>query len=262
MTSVNLENIPTNFSFQQGSGAVPEIGEVVIHVAEITTMTPQDLTLLSLHEQEKVCSMSAPAVRDRFVAGRKMIRQNLSLWFGADPSAICLEVGESGKPFLKEDPSFHFSISHSGELLLGAFSRAEIGVDLECQRDVETATLAERFFSAEEARYLNEYSDGDKARDDFFRLWTCREAAIKADGRGMGALLASTRVLLPAKPKEPSQLTESAASEHSLREMNEFIEVKIANEYWQVLAWQLRGGYYAALALRQQPTLIHWRDFR
>ena len=262
MTSVNLENIPTNFSFQGGSASAPEIGEVVIHVAEITPMTSQDLTLLSLDEQEKARSMTAPAVRDRFVAGRKMIRQNLSLWLGTAPSAICLEVGESGKPFVQEDPSLHFSISHSGELLMAAFSREEIGIDLERQRDVETAALAKRFFSAEEARYLNKCSDGDKASDDFFRLWTCREAAIKADGRGMGVLLTSTRVVLPPKPIELNQSTESAASESSCAEMNEILEVMIANECWQVLPWRLRGGYHAALALRQRPTLIHWRDFR
>jgi 4'-phosphopantetheinyl transferase len=262
MTSVNLENIPANFSFQGRSASVPEIGEVVIHVAEITAMTSQDLTLLSLEEQEKARSMTTPAVRERFVAGRKMIRQNLSLWLGADPSAICMEVGESGKPFVKEDPSLHFSISHSGELLMAAFSRTEIGVDLERQRDIQTEALAKRFFSSEEARYLNECSDGDTVSDDFFRLWTCREAAIKADGRGMGSLLASTRVVLPPKPINPIHPIESAASEHSRAEMNEILEVMIANECWQVLPWRVRGGYHAALALRQRPTLIHWRDFR
>jgi phosphopantetheinyl transferase len=262
MTSVNLENILENFSFQGRSAPVPEFGEVVIHVAEIAPVTSCDLMVLSLEEQEKARSIAAPAVRERFVAGRKMIRQTLSLWLGSDPSTICLEVGESGKPFVKVDPSLHFSISHSGERLMAAFSREEIGVDLECQRDVEIALLAKRFFSPEEARYLNEYSDGEKASDAFFRLWTCREAAIKADGRGMGSLLASTRVVFPPKPIEPNQLIESSASEPPCAEMNEFIEVMIAKECWQVLPWRLRGGYHAALALRQRPTLIHWRDFR
>jgi 4'-phosphopantetheinyl transferase len=220
-------------------------------------MTSQDLTLLSLDEQEKAHSMTAPAVRDRFVAGRKMIRENLSLWLCSDPSTICLEVGGSGKPFVKEDPSLHFSISHSGELLMAAFSREEVGVDLERQRDVEAMALAKRLFSTEEACYLNEFSNGDKASDAFFRLWTCREAAIKADGRGMGALLTSTRVVLPPKPIEPNQPIESPCAE-----MNEIIEVMIAKECWQVIPWRLRGGYHAALALRQRPTLIHWRDFR
>ena len=57
--------------------------------------------------------MGASEVRDRFVAGRHLLRQTLAPWLGMDPSAIELVVGEGGKPYVKQDPSLHFSISHS-----------------------------------------------------------------------------------------------------------------------------------------------------
>jgi len=250
MTSINLEIIPPNFSLHSDSAYIPKVGEVLILVTGITPEASLDLSVLTFEEQQKASSIGAPDVRDRFVAGRQVIRQTLAPWLGIDPAAIGLGVGESGKPFVKQDPSLHFSISHSGEMLLAAFSRAEIGLDLERQRDVEREALARRFFSPAEAHYLAASTDLEKGKEQFFRFWTSREAAIKADGRGMGALLGSTRVILPP---------ESTANEPPV---SASLEVMIGNERWKVIPWRLRGGYHAALALRQWPTLIHWRDLR
>ena len=249
MTSINLEIIPTDFSPHSNSAYIPKVGEVLLLATEITPWASLDLGVLSFEEQQKARSIGASDVRDRFVAGRQVIRQTLSPWLGIDPADIGLGVGESGKPFVKQDPSLHFSISHSGGMLLAAFSRAEIGVDLERQRHVEREALARRFFSVDEAKYLADSRDQEKGKECFFRFWTSREAAIKADGRGMGTLLASTQVILP------SDSTIEPPSSESL-------EVMIGNERWKVIHWRLRGGYHAALALRQSPTLIHWRDLR
>ena len=251
MTSINLEIIPTNFLIQSDSAYIPEVGEVLILATGIMPGAFLDLGVLSFEEQQKARSIGASDVRDRFVAGRQMIRQTLSPWLGIDPAAISLGVGESGKPFVRQDPSLHFSISHSGEMLLAAFSRTEIGVDLERQRHVERKALARRFFSAAEDQYLAASTDEEMGKEQFFRLWTSREAAIKADGRGMGALLGSTRIILPWG-------WESAIEPP----VSDSLEVMIGNERWKVIPWRLRGGYHAALALRQWPTLIHWRDLR
>ncbi|MEI6376365.1 MAG: 4'-phosphopantetheinyl transferase superfamily protein [bacterium] len=250
MTSINLEIIPPSFSLNSDFAYIPEVGDVVVLAADIRPATSPDLSGLSFDEQRRARSMGASEVRDRFVAGRHLLRQTLAPWLGMDPSAIELVVGEGGKPYVKQDPSLHFSISHSGEILLAAFSRTDIGVDLERQRDIETESLARRFFSAEEAQYLAGSPIKGKEMECFFRFWTCREAAIKADGRGMGELLGSTRVIL----RSESGVSESASSES--------LGVEIGNDLWKVIPWRLRGGYHAALALKQQATLIHWRDLR
>ena len=66
----------------------------------------------------------------------------------------------------------------------------------------------------------------------------------------MGELLGSTRVILRSEPG----VSESASSDS--------LGVEIGNDLWKVIPWRLRGGYHAALALKQQATLIHWRDLR
>jgi 4'-phosphopantetheinyl transferase len=73
-----------------------------------------------------------------------------------------------------------FNLSHSGELALCAVaSDREVGVDVKRVRAVpEMRRIVERFFPGEEA--------GDPAA--FFRLWTRREAFVKATGRGLAGL--------------------------------------------------------------------------
>jgi len=131
-----------------------------------------------------------------------------------------------------------FSISHSGELVAAVFSSKAAGIDLESERDVDAAALARRFFSEREAALV--MGIGDK--ELFFRLWVCREAAIKGNGRGMASLLAGTEVLSP--------LTEPPLS------------VMVLGESWQTLPFTLAHGYHGAVAFRELPQVILWCDLR
>ena len=83
--------------------------------------------------------------------------------------------------------------------------------------------------------------EGDDATDRFFRLWCCREAVIKADGRGMATLLDSTKVL----PGDAVPLS-----------------VMTGEVVWNVYPWKLEERYHAALALTGEPSLINWCDLR
>ena len=61
----------------------------------------------------------------------------------------------------------------------------EIGVDVECfDRRVECLALARRYFAPSEITAL-EALDGAGQRQLFFRLWTSKEAAMKATGEGL-----------------------------------------------------------------------------
>ena len=75
------------------------------------------------------------------------------------------------KPFEK-DEDIHFSLSHSGKFAVAAFSKNEIGIDIEGARDV-SKKLADRYFSLEEIL---------KAQDSesTLKLWTRKEALAKA----------------------------------------------------------------------------------
>ena len=78
-----------------------------------------------------------------------------------------------------------FSVAHTGGLALYAVARdIQVGIDVE-RIDPARASLlvADAFMSAAESTHLRTCRDDVRARE-FFRLWTRREALLKARGTG------------------------------------------------------------------------------
>ena len=192
---------------------------------------------LSMEEGDRADEISFPEARARFMAARRIVRFALSKWRAADPSELEIIPDENGKPFLVANDPIHFSITHSSDHIAVAFSRNRIGLDLEQVREVDGASLASRFLSPEEAARVAQSEDPNL----FFKLWTCREAAIKADGRGLSKLLAITSV------------TEAG------RGNADPLEVKIGDDRWEALHWN-SGAIHGALAFQRMPSLISWYD--
>jgi 4'-phosphopantetheinyl transferase len=106
----------------------------------------------------------------------------LSQKLGIKSKAIIFNKSENGKPFL-ENRNAHFNLSHSGNWVVLALSKSEVGIDVELIRPVNYR-IAERFFSPAEVRLLNTRKDNDKL-DYFFDLWTLKESYLKLIGTGL-----------------------------------------------------------------------------
>ena len=85
---------------------------------------------------------------------------------------------EHGKPFLDGGP--HFSISHCKEGIAVAIDDEPIGIDIESIRHADKE-LIKRTMNEEE-RTLIAKANADAA---FTRLWTQKEAVVKAQGTGI-----------------------------------------------------------------------------
>ncbi|QJC50763.1 4'-phosphopantetheinyl transferase superfamily protein [Paenibacillus albicereus] len=121
-------------------------------------------------------------------------------------SVVCRELGWSnrdisfvfnayGKPQLAGGSSFHFNVSHSGGWIACLADRQSVGVDVEAHAPVEPA-LAQACFCEEELAFLNVSSPGSEDwTRRFFRLWTAKESAVKALGKGLSVPLPSFSVL-------------------------------------------------------------------
>ena len=97
-----------------------------------------------------------------------------------------IERSAHGKPFAPSLPDLDFNLSHAGPDLLLAFARTQtLGVDLERRdRRASIAGIAGRFFAPREARALAALPPA-RQRDAFLRLWTHKEAVLKAIGYGL-----------------------------------------------------------------------------
>lgn len=120
--------------------------------------------------------------------GRAPMRAVLAAYLGASPGSVDLVDGEHGRPGLarQHDQALGFNWSHSGHHALMAIGRhVSPGIDVERLRPRPRAMqIAQRFFSSEEVDALHGLSD--QAREQaFLRIWTAKEAVVKALGRGL-----------------------------------------------------------------------------
>ncbi|WP_180183447.1 4'-phosphopantetheinyl transferase superfamily protein [Acinetobacter sp. YH01020] len=90
-----------------------------------------------------------------------------------------------GKPFLPDLPHFHFNHSHSQQHYVLASSEkiANIGVDIEdLNRKVRFEAMAQHSFHPEE---LLHWESCEHDPDFWFKVWTTKEAVLKASGLGI-----------------------------------------------------------------------------
>ena len=117
------------------------------------------------------------------------VRDLLGAYLSRTPPAI--ERDPFGKPHLAAPAALEFNLSHSHGALLIAISRSQaLGVDIEDMRRRRPALeLARRFFAADESAALARLDPALRA-PAFFALWSCKEAVVKALGRGLAFGLA------------------------------------------------------------------------
>lgn len=150
--------------------------------------------LLSDDEKRRAAAFRFDRHRHRFVSGRGRIREILADRSGCSPSAIDFSLNPFGKPSLCAPPRaarLRFNASSSERLGAIAISAgAEIGLDIEKAEPgkIEDCDLIVRqhFTRDERDWYLDLGGERERA---FFRLWTCKEAYLKALGVGLSEAL-------------------------------------------------------------------------
>jgi 4'-phosphopantetheinyl transferase len=94
-----------------------------------------------------------------------------------------------GRPYLADNVDFN--ISHSGNLVACAFATSgNIGLDLEEIKPIDLEIFNDHF-SKEEWSAIN---SSDNKYEEFYRLWTIKEAALKSSGDGLNIPLLQVSV--------------------------------------------------------------------
>jgi 4'-phosphopantetheinyl transferase len=152
-------------------------------------------TALSADEQAKRDSFLREREWKRFAVGRALLRVILGRYLGIAPGKIRLARNCHGKPSLEglqKVRRVRFNLSHSNGFALYAVTLdREIGVDLECIAHIqELEQVADRFFSERERTLIHSLK-GVQKDEVFFRIWTRKEALLKAQGQGFSGLTAT-----------------------------------------------------------------------
>jgi 4'-phosphopantetheinyl transferase len=152
---------------------------------------------LSALERRRADQFRFERYRRRFIVRRGVLRSLLSQYLRMPAGDVPLNVGPLGKPALarsERDADLRFNYSHSNGLAAYAFAvRQEVGVDIERIRPVaEMDEIAHSILTARERLSLDHAAD--YRLEQFFHLWTSKEAVLKTTGEGLTRSPASIEI--------------------------------------------------------------------
>lgn len=140
-------------------------------------------------EQMRLEKLIHPAKRTNLERSFRAVRAALSDHLVCQATEIIIEHDALGAPFLSSDPDMHLSISRTAGWSAFALSHeAAIGIDIERVRAINWHQMVSMVCAPSESILLSQLEDG-AALLPFYRIWTAKEAIMKAAGQGfrMGA---------------------------------------------------------------------------
>jgi 4'-phosphopantetheinyl transferase len=204
---------------------------------------------LAEDERDRASRFHFQTDRDRYVMSRGVLRELLGRYLEKDPTQINLAYGPNGKPEIAGygvDHSTQFNLAHSENLVLFAFTLGRpIGIDVEKIRPLKDIDgIASRYFSTQEYLTWRAFAPTNRFVG-FFRLWTCKEAFIKAIGAGLSYPLDQFDIAL--SPGKEARLLNIAGDEREakrwtvreLRPAKDFAAAIVARDKWGLSRWRI-----------------------
>ena len=216
--------------------------EVQAHFAAL--LPPQDVGRMQ--------RLYAESGRRQFALTRAMQRHVLSAYAAnVQPGQWQFQSSAEGRPSLAppfDRTGLHFNIAHTeGVVAMAVCQHPRVGVDIEKIGRASLA-VAERYFSAAEAAELRALpSDAQPRR--FMRLWTLKEAYLKAIGTGLAGGLGRMSFLFETAESFHFERADDAEAARW-----QFQQLEIGAEHVLALAVLPRGG--------DAPLEVTVREFR
>lgn len=144
-----------------------------------------------------------------------------------------VKIDPNKKPYVSAD--INFNISHSGRYVVCAISTETIvGIDIEQIKIINPVDFEKVFAKTEHDEIKNALNPLNR----FYEYWTMKEAAIKADGRGLGLSfqniqIQGSKVFIEEKPWQlkPLMIAEGYVCHLAIKEGNQYIGMKNISFY-------------------------------
>lgn len=167
----------------------PQLRPGAVYIWEGRLDVPADVVararrLLSARERTRADRFVYDRHRRRYTVAQAHLRRVLGKLTRTGPEHVRFHYGDKGKPFLPGGPSFNQS--HSEErIMIAVAASGRLGVDIEEIRTVRLMLeIADKNFAPGEAARMRA-APAHERRELFFRLWTRKEAFLKALGFGL-----------------------------------------------------------------------------
>lgn len=144
------------------------------------------IRLLSEDEKERWQAFKHDSHRREYLATHALVRNALSHYRAVSPEAWRFQLNDYGKPAIEPDCGLRFNLSNALGLVACLIAEGtEVGVDVESrERAGSIAEVGPRMFGPRELAQLEVLRE-DQRPGRCLRLWTLKEAYIKARGMGL-----------------------------------------------------------------------------
>lgn len=218
------------------------------------------VAFLSPQELEHAARFHFERDASRYRLCRAMLRLGLGWYLGQNPREVALRTGKFGKPHLASDAGLFFNVAHSAGLGAIAFStQGEVGIDVEmADRSVEVMDIASAYFTARETASIAA-AEGPAQLAAFLRIWTRKEAVLKAVGCGIPNGLnrvdvTGERVNFDGEAVTPGEYGGSDWLVRDLPAMAGFAgAIAAAPGNWAIESWRIGWEDARALLRRETP---------
>ena len=144
---------------------------------------PYQQTWLNADEISRAHRYHREVDRNRFLYTRSILRVLLGNYMNLHPNEIFFTTSINKKPVIKNNTNWHINISHSGDWILIAISKTDVGVDVEkVIPDFAFQDMLSSSFSQEECQHIEASAN---SRLLFYELWVRKEALVKATAKGL-----------------------------------------------------------------------------
>ncbi len=230
LNNICLSLEPDRFHIWQANLSV---GELILQKLQVT---------LSEDEKRRADRFYFSTDKNHYIAARGILRSILSRYLDTNPELIKFAYTPQGKPYIEnnnrknsvnyENKCIQFNLSHSQNLALYSIAiDRPIGIDLEYCRSIPDAlALAKRWFLPAEYQELLAQTNPEI---NFFRVWTAKEAYLKATGIGLRDLSTVEITITPDNSLQFKTINDS----------------KELAQQWSLLELHPTPGYIGALAI-------------
>jgi len=165
-----------------------------IHLWSSLLDQPDDIinyfwTILSNEEKDRIDKFKFKSLRERHTVSKGLLKSFIANYLNIETEEINFVQNEYGKPSLQpelNEVNLQFNVSHSEQLGMFAFTTGkELGIDVELIQEIPNLNqIVDICFSEFEKDWFYK-SDPNQQKELFYKVWTGKEAFIKAIGTGL-----------------------------------------------------------------------------
>ncbi len=216
-----------------------------VDLTKLNPYLPKLINYLSHEEKSQANNFLFEHLKNRYVASHGLLRVLLGKYLSFSPSQVEYTYNEFQKPLCKQDPNLYFNMSHSNEYACYAFSfNHQVGIDIEfMDTKIEVEDLLPIIATLNES-FIFKSLDKKEKFYSFYKIWTIKEAFLKALGLGLSHPLSNIETTI--LPRERFEVIRC----------NDMSEKELSKE-WSFSPIGSLPGYLGVVAIQRAEAQIN-----